>query len=43
MGWRGRLDEIIGLDLRSLALFRISVATVVLYDLADRVRDLPAH
>lgn len=43
MQWRERIDEIIGLDLRSLALFRISIALVVLYDLADRVRELSVH
>ena len=43
MGWRKRLDEIIGLDLRSLALFRIGIALVILYDLSDRIQDLPDH
>jgi hypothetical protein len=41
--WRSRFQEIIGLDLRSLALYRISIALVILYDLADRAGDLSAH
>jgi hypothetical protein len=43
MNWRRRLDEIFGLDLRSLALYRIAIALVILYDLADRSKDLSAH
>ena len=43
MHWRSRLDQVLGLDLRSLALFRISMAFVILYDLADRSRDMQAH
>jgi hypothetical protein len=32
-----------GLDLRSLALFRIALALILLVDLADRAQDLTAH
>src|SRR5215469_6620768 len=31
------------IDVRSLAVFRIAMATVFLIDLADRARDLAAH
>lgn len=40
---RARWTEILGLDLRSLALFRIAVALVALADLAVRAVDLRAH
>jgi len=40
---RSGFRRVFGLDLRSLAAFRISVATVLLYDLVDRSRDLSAH
>ena len=38
-----RLRQVLGLDLRSLALFRMCAALVVLADLALRARDLRAH
>src|SRR5690349_13611595 len=34
---------VFGLDLRSLALFRIAVSLFILYDLASRTFDLTAH
>ncbi len=39
----GRLNELFGFDLRSLALFRMGVALVVLADLIIRAGDLTAH
>lgn len=36
-------SEILGIDLRSLAVFRIAIAGVVLWDLADRATNLVAH
>lgn len=38
-----RIERIVGLDLRSLALFRMCVSLVILYDLASRSFDLVAH
>jgi len=38
-----KFTELISLDKRSLALFRISIAFTILWDLADRSRDLSAH
>jgi hypothetical protein len=37
------LSEIFGVDLRTLALFRIGLAALILVDLALRARDLRAH
>jgi predicted DCC family thiol-disulfide oxidoreductase YuxK len=37
------MREIFGIDLRTLALFRIGLATLLLVDLAFRARDLTAH
>src|ERR1700678_2894139 len=37
------LRNVFGLDLRSLALFRINIALVFLWDLQERARDLRAH
>jgi predicted DCC family thiol-disulfide oxidoreductase YuxK len=39
----GRLNQLFGFDLRSLALFRIGIALVVLADLIIRAGDLTAH
>src|SRR5215475_13372289 len=39
----GYFASVFGLDLRSLALFRIAAATFVLYDLFSRSFDLIAH
>ena len=41
--WRAKVIEVFGADLRSLALFRIVVALLVLADLANRATDLTAH
>lgn len=41
--FRQRLAEIFGLDLRSLALFRIPLALVVLVDLSVRFSQVTAH
>jgi hypothetical protein len=38
-----KLEEMFGLDLRSLALFRIGLAIILLADLAIRAGDLTAH
>src|ERR1051326_3713929 len=38
-----RFTRVFGLDLRSLALFRIGIAVFVLYDLISRSFDLTAH
>lgn len=38
-----KLDEIIGLDLRSLAVFRIGLALLTLADIISRARALNAH
>ena len=40
--WR-KVQDIFGLDTRSLALFRILVAGTALWDFSDRSRDLRAH
>jgi hypothetical protein len=40
--FRQTLRDILGLDLRSLALFRIAIALVILWDLQVRARDLRA-
>lgn len=34
---------LLGIDIRSLALFRIALAAIILYDLAERARLLEAH
>ena len=44
--WRAvlsRLKLAFGIDLRTLALFRVLVASMVIADLASRLRDLTAH
>jgi hypothetical protein len=38
-----KLEELFKLDLRSLALFRVSLALLVLTDLVQRAQDLTAH
>ncbi|HKH82772.1 MAG TPA: hypothetical protein VKA25_03710, partial [Gemmatimonadales bacterium] len=38
-----RIVDVLGTDLRSLALFRILLATIVLIDLAGRAADLRVH
>lgn len=37
------MREIFGIDLRTLALFRVGLATLILIDLALRLRDFTAH
>lgn len=41
--WRTKVMEVFGADLRSLVLFRIVLAFLVLADLANRATDLSAH
>jgi hypothetical protein len=41
--WRLRLKETLGVDLRSLALFRICLGSLILVDLVLRSVDLQAH
>lgn len=41
--FRGKIRDIFGCDLRSLALFRVWLAVLILLDLGDRARDLRAH
>lgn len=40
---RARFEELVGLDLRSLAALRVAVAGVLIWDLLFRLRDLEAH
>lgn len=40
---QAKLVQLFGADLRSLAIFRIVLATIVLLDLAGRLRDLRVH
>ena len=42
-GWRGRVAELVGIDLRSLALLRVGLAALILCDLGSRAADLRAH
>lgn len=41
--WGKLLDRLVGADLRSLAAARVAVASIVLFDLLMRARDLTAH
>jgi len=41
--WARWLDAVFGVDLRSLALFRIGLALVLLWDLFDRSKSVAAH
>ncbi len=41
--WKSKLSELFGIDIRSLALFRIGLALVILGDLFIRLQDLKAH
>jgi hypothetical protein len=44
IGWgRAKIMEVFGADLRSLAVFRIALAIMVLIDLSNRATDLSAH
>lgn len=40
--WRAKLSEVVGIDPRSLALFRISLGLILLVDLATRASDFGA-
>lgn len=40
---RATLDRVFGIDLRSLALFRVALAVILLLDLGSRARYLTAH
>ncbi|QDU95229.1 HTTM domain-containing protein [Lignipirellula cremea] len=40
--WRRKLGEWFGIDLRSLAIFRIALGLIVCFDLCDRLRDFEA-
>lgn len=41
--WFPRICEVFSIDLRSLAVFRIAIATLILVDLLTRAGDLTAH
>lgn len=41
--FKAKLSELFGIDIRSLALFRIGLSLVILWDLANRLQDLTAH
>lgn len=41
--WKIKLQELFGIDIRSLALFRIGLALVLIGDLFNRIQDLGAH
>lgn len=41
--WKEKIRELCGIDIRSLALFRICLAFILLIDLSIRVQDLRAH
>ncbi len=43
ISWRDRLHSIFGLDVRSLALFRIALGVVLLFDVVLRYQDVHAH
>lgn len=43
MWWKTKLKELCGIDIRSLAIFRIGLALVILGDLFIRMQDLTAH
>ncbi len=40
---KGKLDELLGADVRALAVLRIGLALIILVDLAQRSTDLVAH
>ena len=41
--WKLRAQELFGIDLRSLAIFRISIALIIIVDLITRATDLESH
>src|SRR5689334_20839721 len=40
---KSKIEQIFGIDLRTLALFRVCLSLIILLDLALRARDLTAH
>ena len=41
--WKLKAQELFGIDLRSLAIFRISIALIIIVDLIGRASDLESH
>ena len=41
--WKLKAQELFGIDLRSLAIFRISIALIIIVDLIARASDLESH
>lgn len=41
--WKLKAQELFGIDLRSLAIFRISIALIIIVDLITRATDLESH
>ena len=41
--WKLKAQELFGIDLRSLAIFRISIALIIIIDLIGRASDLESH
>jgi len=41
--WKKKLQELFGIDIRSLAFFRMGLALVLIGDLLNRIQDLIAH
>ena len=41
--WKLKAQELFGMDLRSLAIFRISIALIIIVDLITRASDLESH
>ena len=41
--WKLKAQELLGIDLRSLAIFRISIALIIIVDLITRASDLEPH
>ena len=41
--WKLKAQELFGMDLRSLAIFRISIALIIIVDLIARASDLESH
>lgn len=41
--WKDKIRELCGIDIRSLAIFRMGLALVLLFDLCIRAQDITAH
>jgi hypothetical protein len=41
--WKLKAQELFGMDLRSLAIFRVSIALIIIVDLIARASDLESH